>query len=574
MVDNNTSLTFSIRNRSGTYALLLGSGVSTEAEIPTGWGIVEDLIRQIADIQDASPAPDPFEWYEEEFEKEAEYDKLIEEIAPSREDRQSLLERYFEPTDEQREEGIKTPTEAHESIAWLIDEGYINIVITTNFDQLLEQALSERGVTPVVISSPSDAEGAAPLAHQDAVIIKLNGDYKDVNIKNITEELESYEPAIKGLLDTIFDKYGLIVCGWSGDWDIALREALLSCKSRRYSTYWAYHGELEDSAESLIAHRDGIPIQINGASKFFSGVKENVQALEGAESGAPLTRQIARQRTKRYLTREERKIDLADLLREETNRVVAQIDNEEEFPLYIELNDVNFDERMAEYENIVGTLVISTSTCAYWGPEVINSANNSMSAVVRRLGSFSAPSGTFKMAWRDLRMYPASFVMYGIGVAAVESENWDLVHHLLNETQVKAPDFADQRTASILNPWTVGSRVGDRGFGNRKLRNRLKRNLREFLNEFIANDERYENQFYKFEALTDLMLLDRIDKNRGISERIHIETQYWNGTIDNLQNELEAEGENWGPITAGMFDGSVDRAELLINELEDKSRMY
>jgi len=115
MVDNEMALTFSVRNNPGVYALLLGSGVSTDAGVPTGWGIVEDLIRKLADAQDKDPDPDPFEWYEEEYEQEPQYDELIEKIAPSKEERQSLLEAYFKPTDEEREEGIKTPSKAHES---------------------------------------------------------------------------------------------------------------------------------------------------------------------------------------------------------------------------------------------------------------------------------------------------------------------------------------------------------------------------------------------------------------------------------------------------------------------------
>lgn len=571
MVDNEMSLTFSIRNNPGVYALLLGSGVSTEAEVPTGWGIVGDLIRQLADVAGADPEPDPFEWYEEEYGQEPEYDDIIEKIAPSREERQSLLEGYFEPTEGEREEGIKTPTEAHRSIAWLIDEGYINIIITTNFDQLLEQALSERGVTPVVISSPSDAEGAAPLSHQDAVILKVNGDYKEVNIKNITEELESYEPAIEERLNTIFDEHGLIVCGWSGKWDIALRESLLSCESRRYSMYWAYHGELEERAANIIAHRDGIKIQISGASEFFLNLKENVQALEGSESGAPLTRQVARERVKRYLTREEKKIELADLLREETNKVLEEITDEGRFPLAIDFTDENFTERMDVYENLAGTLAIATSTCAYWGPEVVNSGNNSMSETVRRLGSLGRADNTYKKVWRDLRMYPGSFVLYGMGVAAVESENWNLIHRLLNETRVKAPDFAEKRAASMLNPWRVGGRISGTSSGNLLLRNRLKNNLQGHLREFIPDETRYETQFHKFEAVTDLMLLDSIDKNRGISASTIIDALYYENTVEELQDELESQEESWGPIEAGMLDGSIERAESLLDVLYEKS---
>lgn len=572
MTDNEMSLTFSVRNNPGVYALLLGSGVSTEAEIPTGWGIVEDLIRQMAEVEDKDPEPDPFEWYREEYDKEAKYDELIEELAPSKEERQSLLEGYFEPTEEEREQGIKTPSKAHKSIAWLIDEGYINLVITTNFDQLLEQALLERGVTPVVISGPSDAEGAAPLAHQNAVIIKINGDYKETNIKNITEELESYEPPVQNLLDTIIDQYGLIVCGWSGEWDTALREALISSESRRYSMYWAYHGDLEDTAQDLITHRDGVSLQINGASKFFSSLKENVQALEGAESGAPLTRDVARERVKRYLTRETRKIDLADLLREETSEALVELTDEEEFPLDIDFTDEYFNDRMDLYENIVGTLTIATTTCAYWGPDVVNSGVNEISETVRRLGTLDRPDNAYKKPWRDLRMYPASFVMYGIGVAAVESNNWDLIHQMLNETQIKAPDFVEQGAGSMLNTWRVGSRIDRRGNGSHILRNRLKSNLRKHLKEFIPDDERYDAQFYKFEAINDLVLLDGMDKNRGISDRTAIRTLYWGETIEELQDELEKHEKDWGPLKAGMFDESTERAQFLLDELEQKSR--
>jgi hypothetical protein len=42
MVDSEMALTFSIRNNPGVYALLLGSGVSSEAGVPTDWGVLKD----------------------------------------------------------------------------------------------------------------------------------------------------------------------------------------------------------------------------------------------------------------------------------------------------------------------------------------------------------------------------------------------------------------------------------------------------------------------------------------------------------------------------------------------------
>jgi hypothetical protein len=35
----------------GAYAMLLGSGTSTAAQIPTGWGIVVDLIGKVAALE-------------------------------------------------------------------------------------------------------------------------------------------------------------------------------------------------------------------------------------------------------------------------------------------------------------------------------------------------------------------------------------------------------------------------------------------------------------------------------------------------------------------------------------------
>ena len=101
MVDNEMALTFSVRNNPGVYALLVGSGISRGAEIPTGWDVIKDLIRRVAEAKGEDPEPEPTEWYREEYGEEPQYDALLEQLAPSKEDRQALLKSYFEPTDEE-----------------------------------------------------------------------------------------------------------------------------------------------------------------------------------------------------------------------------------------------------------------------------------------------------------------------------------------------------------------------------------------------------------------------------------------------------------------------------------------
>ena len=41
-------LATSMHAQPGVYAVLLGSGVSTGAGIPTGWGVVRELVRRVA----------------------------------------------------------------------------------------------------------------------------------------------------------------------------------------------------------------------------------------------------------------------------------------------------------------------------------------------------------------------------------------------------------------------------------------------------------------------------------------------------------------------------------------------
>ena len=62
------------------------------------------------------------------------YSEEVNELAPTRDERRALLQGYFEPNEQEREEGLMQPTAAHRSIARLCAAGYVRVVLTTNFD--------------------------------------------------------------------------------------------------------------------------------------------------------------------------------------------------------------------------------------------------------------------------------------------------------------------------------------------------------------------------------------------------------------------------------------------------------
>ena len=220
------SLAFSMHANPGVYAVLVGSGVSRTATIPTGWEITLDLVRKLAAVRKETCDPAPAEWYRATLGKEPDYSNLLDTLCKTAAERQQLLRGYFEPRPEDREEGAKQPTAAHRAIATLAAKGFVRVILTTNFDRLTETALDDAGVTPTVLSTPDQVQGALPLIHTRCCVVKLHGDYLDTRIRNTQAELDSYPDEVNRLLDRVFDEFGLVVCGWSATWDRALRQAL------------------------------------------------------------------------------------------------------------------------------------------------------------------------------------------------------------------------------------------------------------------------------------------------------------------------------------------------------------
>ena len=65
----------------GVYALLLGSGISRAAEIPTGWDVVVDLTRRVAAAEGVTDAADWPAWHRERFGSEPSYSELLDGLA-------------------------------------------------------------------------------------------------------------------------------------------------------------------------------------------------------------------------------------------------------------------------------------------------------------------------------------------------------------------------------------------------------------------------------------------------------------------------------------------------------------
>ena len=232
----------------------------------------------------------------------------------------------------------------------------------------------DAGIVPTILSSPDQVQGALPLIHTpQCCVFKVHGDYLDTRIRNTPAELDQYPPEFDRLLDRIFDEFGLIVCGWSAEWDSALRKAISRVPSRRFTTYWAVlrGDEPGDEAKRLIDHRKAQVIPIKDADAFFQTIQEHVESIEESSRPHPLPTKAAVASLKRYLSSpEEHRIRFADLI-DTTVEQVLRATSGEAFKVEgaQHLTRELVTARLPAYESACSTLLAMASIGGFWAED-------------------------------------------------------------------------------------------------------------------------------------------------------------------------------------------------------------
>lgn len=561
------NLVFSMYYNPGVYALLIGSGVSKAAGIKTGWEIVLDLIGQLASSLQEDPKPDPETWYTARFNEEPDYSKILEKLAKTPSERMNILKKYFEPTEEEKEQKLKVPTEAHKAIAQMVKSGYIKMILTTNFDRLLEKAIEEVGITPDIIRSEDDFEGAMPYVHSKCVIVKLHGDYKDTRIRNTIEELSNYSDTTSKFLDEVFDRFGLIICGWSGKWDNALKDAILKSPNRRFQTYWLAKGELEEEVKQIINYRRAETIQIANADKIFTELLEKIKSLGEYERKSPMSIEAEVTMVKRYISDSKERIRLHDFITNRTEEVYKEL-NSERFDSKGNIDETLFQKRMQDYETATVPLINVLIPIAYYDK---GENSNLLTSTIERVANLEKHS--------IIQKYPSLFVLYTLGLCALSSNNFHNLAAILRDTKIRNV----RGKINLINEVNPTAIFYDSGLAS--LIKRPKTNeftpannylfdiIRPLLKDYIPDDDEYEEIFDKFEYLfalnyIDLKTPDLASLNNHILAPIgrfgwkyrtvgiiHPEDSLLFDYVEDIKNS----GTEFGLFKAGFFNGSVER---------------
>lgn len=540
--DTLLTLAFSLHANPGAYAVLLGAGVSAPSGILTAWGVVTDLISRVAVLVGDDEPDDPAAWYEARFGEEARYENLLEKLAPSQLERQRLLREYFEPADPDGESEERKPTLAHRSIAKLVKAGVLRVLVTLNFDRLLEQAIRDEGIEPTIVASAGDVAGLAPLHTLQCCIVHLHGDYLNPSsMLNTTTELDVYEPEMLELLRRILRDYGLIIAGWSATYDPALVSAIKANYPSRYTMMWVEPGVQSTLAAEFRTLMNGYLAPLD-ADTAFGRIADSVASLAHRAARHPLTAATAAETAKRELSGRWVAIRLHDTLSEEFDRLrrVPEL-NLGDNPTEAEDGYLAMVGRVEEACRVPAALV---STLAYWG------SDDTDAWWIDELERFShqvRASGLVKL----LRMnhIAGSILFYAAGVAAVASKRYPLLQRLLSREVPSGSKDQDELLARIFGT--------DRSLENASPR--LYGFLRTVLSEALSiSSEALEDAWQQFEVLRNAKIaLANTNFPDAWEAFTDAESDFY------LEQRIAAEGSSGDKLSGAQTQAARERDERL-----------
>lgn len=434
---------FAVMQSPKRYALLLGSGISKDAGIPTGGEIAEDKIKQIANGLEGKKPSDPESWYKKHYGKKPTFSRLFDGSVTA-EDREASLKEYFIVDGE-----IPQPTDAHKVIARLVKQGLISIIITTNFDRLLERALEEEGIQPVVITEDSYLSKMSVVSDQ-CRIIKVNGDYPDTPLKITPIDLNKYSKNLKDYLDRIFSEYGIIECGWSASDDSRIVKILLNDRVRRHAFFWCYTHK-KKIPKNILKKLDLNTIKISSANEFFKELEVRIDILQKYDRKESMTIATAIRKVSDAFRDPRPDLVLSDLINRETEKVCqeiasgynsTEIDSEIDFKVL--LQDI-----FKEYERLTGPLAAMAAMIAYYDSgenaslitdsieQLLNIPIEYSFRELSFLNSNDLTKSEFNEVLKKLRYYPAILVIYCSGVAAEKKGHLETRDKILRDPQIK-----------------------------------------------------------------------------------------------------------------------------------------
>jgi len=150
------------------------------------------------------------------------------------------------------------PSSSYEILAKLIEEGYFRMILTTNFDFMLEESLRKTGLVLnrdyflCIVGAEKEDVLVKKLEDESMIrIVKLHGDYKAKILPFTDEETFKFKIGLCECLRRLTAK-GIIFVGYSG-----MDRDILSCFSSKGESLWWINPRKVTSDKNIAAKNPG-----------------------------------------------------------------------------------------------------------------------------------------------------------------------------------------------------------------------------------------------------------------------------------------------------------------------------
>ena len=314
-----------ITTRNGSipnFALLLGAGASKTSNVKTAVELIDDWRR--TRFESSSTEMTYQRWLQNQpwYGHDDEYSILFEFIYDQPSQRRVFVEECVKEA---------KPNWGYVYLTGLLQRHYFDVVFTTNFDDLINEAcyIYSDGLRPIVAAHDSAVQGIRVTAGRPK-IIKLHGDFLYDDIKNTVSELDTLETNTKRKLHQFAQEYGLIVMGYSGrdksvmdTLDVLLRDE----ENYKHGIYWCrLPGEEPSARLASLCRRDRVYlVEIPGFDEFLAELYEKSGQLLPKTMAQPF--EMAKERVDLF-ARANAKLDLHPVISQHKTALLASIAND------------------------------------------------------------------------------------------------------------------------------------------------------------------------------------------------------------------------------------------------------
>jgi Tfp pilus assembly protein PilF len=252
------------------FAFFIGAGCSKSSGIPTAGELVADrwLPRLRSLCEPAGGDQDLSTWANSRFpsydqnEPAVSYGPVMEQLFLHPGERQAEIEALCEG---------RFPRFGYATLASLVahESGRFNVVLTTNFDDLIADALYLFTPSrPLVIQHAALSEYIRPTRTRP-LVVKVHGDYQLAPL-NTAEETKELADSIERAVQSLLHDRGLIVVGYGGgDRGILRMLDTLSAQALPFGVYWVSRKEPRGAVRAWLDSRNAVWVEYADFDKFM-----------------------------------------------------------------------------------------------------------------------------------------------------------------------------------------------------------------------------------------------------------------------------------------------------------------